>query len=453
MAVWSVVSLTGLSSTHRLDAEYYQPDYLRYESATASGDPLSVVSERIMHPTEIKRVYVEDGIQILLAQNVRPNRLAFPEPAFMAPSARRILYKNQLQIGDVVMTRSGANFGDAACYLGAPKDLFACADCLVIRPKDIAPGYLATFLNTRIGRGLLNRGAYGAAQPHIAPTYLRELRIPRLGRLEQVTHALIEESYKQEEESVHLYADTEALLVSALGLDRLDLTPRLFYERNYKDAARAGRLDAEYFQPPKWRVLEALAEMPGRTVGEQFRSVRSLWQPDNAPQAARVRNYDLTEALSPFLDETLEPTPAAEIGSTKKRLQAGDLVVSHLRSYLREIALVLPSAGVPMVGSTEFIVLRPEKYAIRAEALLVYLRSPYVQTVLKWCQDGSNHPRFDEKEILRLRMPKVVEDVQDELAALVSKACAARREARRLLDEAKALVEKAVLSANGRESR
>jgi hypothetical protein len=67
---------------------------------------------------------------------------------------------------------------------------------------------------------------------------------------------------------------------------------------------------------------------------------------------------------------------------------------------------------------------------------------------LKWCQDGSNHPRFDEKEILGLCVPKAVAHVQDKLAELVKQSIAARREARRLLDEAKALVEKAILSGN-----
>ena len=45
------------------------------------------------------------------------------------------------------------------------------------------------------------------------------------------------------------YADAEALLLSALGLDKLDLTPRLFCEWMYKDVAAIQRFDAEYYQP------------------------------------------------------------------------------------------------------------------------------------------------------------------------------------------------------------
>ncbi len=107
--------------------------------------------------------------------------------------------------------------------------------------------------------------------------------------------------------------------------------------------------------------------------------------------------------------------------------------------------MVLNTGDVPMVGSSEFIVLRPEAEAIRVEALLVYLRSRYVQTVLKWCQDGSNHPRFDQKELLNLPVPDVVRDNQEEIVDKVNASINARRETCRLLEEAKTMVEKAIL--------
>ena len=445
MALWSTVDKSATSTTFRLDAEFYKPEYLQFEKATCNGDPMVNVVQQIMHPVEITRVYADDGIRILLAQNIRPNRLEMAYAVYMPQAVQPGLAKNRLKPGDVVMTRSGANFGDTASFFGESEDVYACADCLVIRPKDISSGYLSTFLNTRIGRGLLDRGSYGAAQPHIAPTYLRELRIPRFGKLETDVDAYVRGAHQKTKDAATIYAEAEALLESALGLDKLDLTPRLFYERPYANVQAAERFDAEYFQPPKMAVLNALAKMPGQAVRDQYRSARQLWQPDEGGAAEQVRNYDLTHALQPFLDETVEPATHDTIGSTKKKLKPGDLLVSRLRSYLKEIAVVLDTGPIPMVGSTEFIVLRPQKGAVRVEALLVYLRSKYVQTVLKWCQDGSNHPRFREGELLNLRIPDVVRDHQDEIVVKVQASIQARREARRLLDEAKAIVEKAIL--------
>jgi hypothetical protein len=133
-----------------------------------------------------------------------------------------------------------------------------------------------------------------------------------------------------------------------------------------------------------------MTAMPGKPLEEHFRPIKKLWQPTQQLASAIVRNYDLTDALTPFLDDTTPTTTAGEVKSTKKWLEPGDLVISRLRSYLKEIAVVLPSDGAPLVGSTEFIVMRSRKTGLSAEALLAFLRSAPVQTVLKWCQDGSN---------------------------------------------------------------
>ena len=134
-----------------------------------------------------------------------------------------------------------------------------------------------------------------------------------------------------------------------------------------------------------------------------------------------------------------------EIGSAKKQFQRGDIVVSRLRSYLKEIALVETPPGIRCVGSSEFYVLRPRSKKVSAELLLVYLRSEPVQRILKWCQDGSQHPRFKEGEILMLNLPNRILDVQGEVTRLVRQGIEAYQDANRLLDEAKQRVESLIL--------
>ena len=181
------------------------------------------------------------------------------------------------------------------------------------------------------------------------------------------------------------------------------------------------------------------------TVAELFSSVRQLWQPDAGSPSDRVRNYDLNDALAPFLDGKKPPVAREAIASTKKLLKAGDLVVSRLRSYLREIAIVEPSTDFPMVASTEYIVLRPRSpTALPVEALLVYLRSPLPQIVLKWSQDGSNHPRFDEKEVLRMPVPRALIANPAPYANAMQKLKASKRRAGELLAAATRAVEIAI---------
>jgi len=158
----------------------------------------------------------------------------------------------------------------------------------------------------------------------------------------------------------------------------------------------------------------------------------------------QVRNYDVTDALVPLLDAEKKPSFAADIGSMKKILKDGDVAISRLRAYLKEVAVVRTGDNIPSVGSSEFIVLRCKSIDISPETLMVFLSSAPVQTVLKWCQDGSQHPRFSESDLLAIPVPNVVAQVSPAITKIVQGGFAARERARKLLGAAKRAVEVAI---------
>jgi hypothetical protein len=268
-------------------------------------------------------------------------------------------------------------------------------------------------------------------------------------KLKERCLAIVQESYAARAKSIQLLQDAENALLRTLNLENWQPPRPLSYTRRSTNAFAAGRFDAEYFYPAKAAAQAYLCALPGKTIGSMFNSIRELWQPENAPTDQRVRNYDLNDALSPFLDDTKEPSYPTEISSTKKRIKKGDIVVSRLRSYLKEIAVVQADSEVPLVGSTEFIVLRPKAGAIPVEALLVFLRSTLPQLIFQWSQDGSNHPRFDEKELLNLHVPDAVSAISKELSDSVNAATSARQRAKELLEAAKRAVEIAIEDSEG----
>jgi type I restriction enzyme, S subunit len=239
---------------------------------------------------------------------------------------------------------------------------------------------------------------------------VREIPVPRLSDciqekvVEHVAEALrlIRAARSSQERA-------ERLLLYALGL--ADWTPPepLAYSAKSADVFAAARFDAQYFMPAKRTIRDALARVPGQTIGERFLSARDMLDPNDAPSDTTIRNYDVTDALQPILDDETEPVATKTIGSIKKMFKDGDVAISRLRAYLREIAVVRTSGTVPAVGSSEFIVLRPrdpKSNAIAPETLLTFLRCAVVQTILKWCQDGSQHPRFSEGDPLSIPIPE-----------------------------------------------
>ncbi len=116
-----------------------------------------------------------------------------------------------------------------------------------------------------------------------------------------------------------------------------------------------------------------------------------------------------------------------EIGSAKKPLRVGDVIISRLRPYLGQIAYLdlgfwadVP-AGADVVCSTEFYVLRsPDSASIGF--LVPYLLSPRVQNVLAAAQEGGHHPRFNLTTLLELPIDEDLLNRRDAISTLVEEA-------------------------------
>jgi hypothetical protein len=437
MAVWSVVKRSELPESFRLDAEYYRPDYLLFQQVTKSGAPLSALVQRIMHPIEIIRVYADSGVRILLAQNIRANFLDLSAEAYMPRAVQGAIARNRLVVGDVVMTRSGANFGDTACYLGDPAEMFACADCLIIRPRDIQAGYLSTFLNTSIGRGLLTRGAYGMAQLHIAPTYLKTLRIPRIGELETAVHQTVEAATAKRRDAKELYAVAESTLNDALGLADLDLTTRLFYEARHADTLAVARLDAEYFTPRMQHLIAGLAR-DRRTIADVATLAKRHFKPKPG------QPFDYIEIADVTVSGTVESKsiPAEEAPSRAQWVvKPGDIITSTVRPIRRLSALIQPEQS-GFVCSSGFAVLQPKD--IEPEVLLTYLRLPLVCELLDLHTTASMYPAISTSDILRIPVSLPDKKTRQAIAEKVRESFAARKRAQAMLNTARRAVEIAI---------
>ena len=102
-------------------------------------------------------------------------------------------------------------------------------------------------------------------------------------------------------------------------------------------------------------------------------------------------------------------TDTGSIGSHKKVMCVGDVIISRLRPYLRQVALLddalCADEEIVLACSTEFFVL----YSPIGEdiAFLVpFLLSAPVQAVLAASQEGGHHPRFNEDTLLNLPLPR-----------------------------------------------
>jgi hypothetical protein len=210
-----------------------------------------------------------------------------------------------------------------------------------------------------------------------------------------------------------------------------------------------GRLDAGWVLAPERYDPRRRGE--GRS-GVPLGSLAEISRETVAPGKAPLERYvvlDTGDAREGIVTAK-RPVLAREMGSAKKLLRAGDVIVSRLRPYLRQVALVdagpaLGGGAEPVLGggagiacSTEFHVLRRRGDASIA-FLVAFLLSDGAQSALAAGVEGGHHPRFSQAALEELVVPDEVVAAREDLSARVEAAIAAARRGERELAAAIAI--------------
>ena len=181
--------------------------------------------------------------------------------------------------------------------------------------------------------------------------------------------------------------------------------------------------------PERWLAIVA-SDAGGVPLGELVAERRERAED---PAALVV---DTTHARDGLFDVPAALRAANAAKSAKKAARAGDLVVSRLRPYLRQIAFVHPlvlraTGGRPLALSSEFYVLAPSPGGPDGDLafLLPFLLGPAAQAVLAAAQEGGHHPRVPRSSLLALRVPRAVVAERAALGAEVRARLAALYEA------------------------
>lgn len=443
----------GGTETSRIDPEYFNRGAIIAAAKIGTGQSLGDLVRhgyRVVYETT-EAIDREEGERLGLPYFLQAADISTPfihaEGMICVSEADWIRYpKGRIKSGELLIEVKGKAEKVALVPDDFPVKTLVTGTCFKLTTKNHIDRYfLAAYLISRYGQALKDRLKSNLLVAYIAKDDLYGLPVPRVSdKLKLEVQRCFESVFLSQGEARSALNLAERHLVAALGLNAWVTPEALSYVRSSSQAFAAGRFDAEYFHPAKAKALADLRALSDTCVGDLFDSIRDPWQPIGA-QAASVRNYDLTDALDPFLNPAKPLTSPEDIASAKKRIAAGDLVISRLRSYLREIAIVLPTDGVETVASTEFIVLRPKKESkLAVEALLVYLRLQLPQIIFKWSQDGSNHPRFDERELLNLPIPRSLIADQAIYQTAVRQMVTQHQRATHLLDAAKRAVEIAI---------
>lgn len=204
--------------------------------------------------------------------------------------------------------------------------------------------------------------------------------------------------------------------------------------RSVEDLEPGCILAPERYDPRTNPDILAGGKHNGIRIGQLANLVREMLVPSRVPSNARFLVLDTGDANHGFITiASKESVGITGVGSTKKVLRSGDVIISRLRPYLRQVAWIDPGltellglGTATVVASTEFYVLRPTDTCSLA-FLVPFLLSPGVQSILSASQEGGHHPRFPEKTLLNLVVPGEILSQRDTLSSRVELAITTAR--------------------------
>lgn len=313
-----------------------------------------------------------------------------------------------------------------------------------LNPKDsILPEYLCAYLNCKYGEWDVKRRARQSInQTNVNPEEVKEIEIPILNiDLQRKIQECFTRANSLKVLSKTTYSEAELILHEELDIDLSAMISTTVTQKRFSDFVNSGRLDAEYYQPKYDKIETVIQSYKGGSdvVSSFFTQNKTACTFDKQVYKyieigdINIGNGEVNYSLIPT-----EELPA----NAKIIVNKGDLLVSKVRPYRGAVAIV-DFAEKDIIASGAFTVLQ-EKQGMKKEVLQVLLRTSfYKDWLLKW-NVGSSYPVIKDDDILNLRIPKISENIQRQIADKVQESFTLKAESKRLLNLAKTAVETAI---------
>lgn len=192
-------------------------------------------------------------------------------------------------------------------------------------------------------------------------------------------------------------------------------------------------LDKGYvLAPERYDPRRRGTQVPGRPLSDLVEIVADLVDSKKASDSVRYLVLDTGDAEEGVIRARKGAVPPTGIGSNKKRIRPGDVIISRLRPYLRQVAFVDQQLFDKVVGRVEVLV-STEFYVLRSRTreslgfLVPFLLTESIQRALSAAQEGGHHPRFNQAMLESLVIPENVLAQRDSISHAVEAAVTSTR--------------------------
>lgn len=465
MITYSIIQKSQLKGAHRLDAEYYQPEYLVLENQLKKTNTYKVwrdiegkfVTGPFGSEFNVEN-YISDGkYRYIRGKDVKDFFLTDNDNVYIPEKDFKRLNKYALQDGDLLTSVVGTLGNVSIVDNSILPAIFSCKST-AFRTKAINPYYFLAYLNSTYGKKLLERSVRGAVQTGLNINDLKDLLVFVPSQvIQKEIGEMVEKSKAELENSKSLYSQAENLLLQSLGLSA-DLSAEtsvkagalakeekneLWSVVNLSEVKKANRLDAEYFQPKYQKILSLVRANGGMALGE-LATVKKGLEPGNEAyqeegklfiRVSSVSKDGITDKDQKYLKDEL-------YGELKKDYAPKVDEILLTKDASPGVAYVVKE---PIEGVISGGVLRVKlKEDIEPEYLALVINSIVGQLQVERDAGGSIIAHWKPDQVKELQIPILPKPTQQKIAELVKKSHESRKKARELLKEAKQKIEEMI---------
>lgn len=454
MATVTKVQLSQIDGSSRIDAEHYSPRFVptllqlaRIKTVKLKYTLKEPVKTGHTPSTKNTAYYDSEAVKFIKTDNLREDRIEIQNVNFLSELGNLKIIASELRADDVIVTIIGATeeiIGRAARIHSDFGRANINQNIALIR-SHIPSGYLAVFLNSHYGREQLIWLSRQTGQVNLNCREVEELYIPLFSHeFLTIVHELNSQRHKFLSDSSQMYTKAEQLLLSELSLLDWKPTQILTYTRNYSQATRARRMDAEHFQP---KYTELRAHIRNYSQGyvkitDIARNSTETTEPHAYPEQdfKYIELADINQFIG-TIESANEIKGKNAPSRARMRLRSGDIITSTVEGSLEKIALVSEEYD-NAIGSTGFFVLRPR--GVASCYLLALSKSIVVLEQMRCESSGTILSAIPSKSLQKIIVPNIPPVTRDKIAGLVQQSHTAQLKAKALLVKAKRSVEIAI---------
>lgn len=446
MAVTSVVKLSELEGATRMDAEFYQPKYLKVHHAVIKTEHVKIgeIVERCKKGIfDIKaEKYVSSGIPFIRISNLKDGLIDDADMVFITPGIHQKEIKTEFHRNEIVLSKTAYPAASIVFFdrYNISQDIIGISLKNSWKTKLLAP-YIVAFLNSKYGLPEMQQWFQGNIQMHFALPDVKRIIIPILSQnIQENISGLYLNAYEEIRNSKILYAQAENLLLEELGLK--DCTPKyeLSYTANLSKAFGVHRVDAEYFQPAYNELIENLMNFEVKKLGKLAYRKRIKINPNPDKNYGYIEISDISTDIGEINyseRQGKELPPNARIP-----IDGGELIVSKVRPTRGAIGIIPEGLNKNVICSSAFSVFTAQSPL--KEYLYIVSRSIIGRLQMERPTTGTSYPTINDKDVENIKVPILSDEIQQKIASHVQQLHEARRKAKELLEDAKRKVEAAI---------